>query len=52
MEEKMTYETILIWLIGSCGVIIGVLAMDYWLNRWEARKREYKLIIRRLKEMK
>jgi hypothetical protein len=44
----MTYNDILLWLIGSAGFMIGVLAMNLWLEKWDNRRRERKQLLKRL----
>lgn len=34
----MTSEIILIWFIGSVGVICGVITLNYWLDKLEREK--------------
>jgi len=47
----MTTEIILIWFVGSVGVITGVVVGNLWLDRISHRRRERRTILRRLKEV-
>ena len=46
----MSSEFILIWFFGTIGVITGVVAGNLWLDRISHRRKERKIILRRLKE--
>jgi hypothetical protein len=45
----MSSEFILLWFIGSAGVITGVIAGNLWLDRVSRRKREREQLLKRLR---
>ena len=47
----MSSEIILLWFVGSVGIITGVLALNFWLDRRDRKKRERTTILKRLEEI-
>ena len=41
----------LIWLVASAGVIAGVVAGNFLLEKWYYKKHERKLLLKRLEEV-
>lgn len=47
----MTQEFILLWFVGTAGVMAGVITFHYWLERRYEKKRERIKLLKRLREV-
>jgi len=47
----MTQEFILLWFIGTAGMMTGVITFHYWMERKDRKRCERTLILKRLKEV-